>query len=143
MITENRSTPPTGRSPEDGPHPVVGESQGKPESQPVLVDGRTAGTLSALCIDMRRMDQGLGEYYQLTWAIRAKMLDEGIKQFLAIHPTGTVVNLGAGVHTSFERTDNGTVQWYDLDLPDVIDLRKRFIPETARSRCIPKSVSDL
>lgn len=29
--------------------------------------------------------------------------------------------------TRFERADNGQVEWYDLDLPDVIDLRRELI----------------
>ncbi len=70
------------------------------------------------------------------------MLDEEIKAFLAQHPAATIVNVGAGLDTSFERIDNGAVRWYDLDLPDVIQLRRIFIPETARSRCIPQSVFD-
>ncbi len=34
--------------------------------------------------------------------------------------------------TTFERIDNGRVYWYDLDLPDVIKLRKEFILENDR-----------
>jgi O-methyltransferase involved in polyketide biosynthesis len=35
--------------------------------------------------------------------------------------------------------DNGTLLWYDLDLPDVINLRRQFIPEAARRRYIASS----
>lgn len=34
--------------------------------------------------------------------------------------------------TRFERADNGQVEWYDLDLPDVIDLRRELIGGRAR-----------
>jgi len=53
------------------------------------------------------------------------------------------VNIGAGLDTIFCRIDNGTVHWYDLDLPAVIELRKQLIPETDRARCIAKSLFDL
>lgn len=33
-------------------------------------------------------------------------------------------NLGCGLDTTFERVDNGLLQWYDLDLPDAVELRK-------------------
>ena len=29
----------------------------------------------------------------------------------------------------FERVDNGLVEWYDLDLPNVIELRRKLIGE--------------
>lgn len=54
-------------------------------------------------------------------------------------PDGTVVNLGCGLDTTFDRVDNGRVGWFDLDLPEVIELRRQFIPETDRRRCIAAS----
>jgi O-methyltransferase involved in polyketide biosynthesis len=53
------------------------------------------------------------------------------------------VSIGARLDTTFERIDNGSIHWYDLDVPDVIELRRQFIAETERSRYIPKSVFDL
>jgi O-methyltransferase involved in polyketide biosynthesis len=52
------------------------------------------------------------------------------------------VNLGCGLDTTFERVDNGTLSWYDLDLPDVIALRIQYIPEGPRREFIACSVLD-
>jgi O-methyltransferase involved in polyketide biosynthesis len=38
-----------------------------------------------------------------------------------------VVHIGCGLDSRFERVDNGRVEWYDLDLPEVIELRRKFI----------------
>jgi O-methyltransferase involved in polyketide biosynthesis len=38
-----------------------------------------------------------------------------------------VVHLGCGLDSRFERVDNGRVEWYDLDLPEVIELRRNLI----------------
>jgi O-methyltransferase involved in polyketide biosynthesis len=38
-----------------------------------------------------------------------------------------VVHIGCGLDSRFEHVDNGRVEWYDLDLPDVIGLRRKFI----------------
>jgi O-methyltransferase involved in polyketide biosynthesis len=54
-----------------------------------------------------------------------------------------VINLGAGLDTGFCRVDNGLIQWYDLDLPNVIALRKQLIPETGRTHYIAKSLFDM
>jgi O-methyltransferase involved in polyketide biosynthesis len=52
------------------------------------------------------------------------------------------VNLGAGLDTTLQRVDNGKIFWYDLDLPDSMDLRRKLIPETNRNGCIAKSIFD-
>ena len=44
--------------------------------------------------------------------------------------------------TAFYRIDNGLPRWFDVDLPPVIELRKKLIPETDRSRCISASLLD-
>jgi O-methyltransferase involved in polyketide biosynthesis len=38
-----------------------------------------------------------------------------------------VVHIGCGLDTRYERVDNDQVEWYDLDLPEVIELRRKFI----------------
>jgi O-methyltransferase involved in polyketide biosynthesis len=63
--------------------------------------------------------------------------------FLSNHPRSvTIVNLGAGLDTGFYRVDNGFIQWIDVDLPEVIELRKTVIPETDSSRRISGSPLD-
>ena len=65
-----------------------------------------------------------------------------IRLFLAKHPQGTVVNIGCGLDTTFERVDNGKVNWFDLDLPDVIELRSKFITQSERRKFISSSFLD-
>ena len=75
-------------------------------------------------------------------AIRTKLLDEETADYLREYPRAIVVNLGAGLTTRFSRLDNGTVRWYEVDLPEVIALRKLFFRETRRYRCIAGSVTE-
>src|SRR5580693_1102998 len=42
----------------------------------------------------------------------------------------------------FDRIDNGQVRWFDLDLPDTIELRQRFFTQTDRQTMIAGSVLD-
>ena len=72
------------------------------------------------------------EYTYLASACRSFNLDNEVKQFIKRFPEGTVVNMGAGLETSFFRVDNGKISWFDLDLPEVIELRKKFFDETDR-----------
>jgi len=75
-------------------------------------------------------------------AIRTKLLDEAASAFIAANPEGIIINLGAGLSTRFSRIDDGSVHWYEVDLPDVIALRKRFFRESGRYRCIAGSVME-
>lgn len=59
----------------------------------------------------------------------AREFDRHARAFLDRHPAAVVVHIGCGLDTRFERVDNGRVEWFDLDLPQVVDLRRWFIGE--------------
>ena len=49
-------------------------------------------------------------------------------EYLKEHPKAAVVNLGCGLDQTGENCDNGTCQIYNIDLPDVIAVRKTLLP---------------
>jgi len=59
--------------------------------------------------------------------LRMRTFDRQARDFLARNPQSVVVHFGCGLDTRFERVDDGRVQWYDLDLPEVIELRRKLI----------------
>ncbi len=76
------------------------------------------------------------------FTIRAKQFDDKVKAYIAEHAYASVINIAAGLDTTFYRVDNGTIHWYDLDLPAVIDIRKQLLPEPDRVTYIAKSLLD-
>ncbi len=64
---------------------------------------------------------------QTSLILRNRELDRYTRDFLARIPEAVVVHIGCGLDARFERVDNGQVEWYDLDLPEVIELRRKFI----------------
>jgi len=74
--------------------------------------------------------------------LRTRMFDEDVQAFLAEHPAGTIVELGCGLNARFERIDNGLAQWVDIDLPDAIELRRRFFPDHPRRTVIAADLTD-
>jgi hypothetical protein len=60
-----------------------------------------------------------------------------------VQRSGTVVEIGVGLNTRHERLDNGAARWIELDLPDVIDLRRQFFADTDRRRMVAGSVVDV
>ncbi len=62
-------------------------------------------------------------------AIRAKAMDEWVSGFLTRNPAATVVHLGCGMDTRVFRIDPpGEVEWFDVDYPEVVALRRRLYP---------------
>src|SRR5512139_2014173 len=80
---------------------------------------------------------------EATVILRLREFDRQARDFLARHPDANVVHIGCGLDTRFERVDNGRVEWYDLDLPDVIELRRKLIGgEGERYHMVACSVFD-
>lgn len=79
----------------------------------------------------------------LMYVARAKQFDDKIQVYITEHPNASIVNIGAGLDTTFYRVDNGTIYWYDLDLPSVIEIRKQLLPESDRTTYISKSLLDM
>lgn len=75
-------------------------------------------------------------------AIRARKYDQYARGFVQRHPGGCVVNLGCGLDTRFRRIDDGRLHLYDLDLPEVIALKRKLVEETDRYHLIGQSVLD-
>ena len=96
---------------------------------------------------VKRMDYDFGQFND-AWkiltsiAIRTWIFDKEISSYLEHNPESAIINLGAGFDNRFWRIDNGSVLWFDIDLPPVIDLKKRMIEETGRYRMISKSILD-
>jgi O-methyltransferase involved in polyketide biosynthesis len=59
--------------------------------------------------------------------MRMRHFDRKARNFIAHNPDAVVVHFGCGLDTRFERVDDGRVEWFDLDLPDVIELRMKYI----------------
>ncbi len=79
---------------------------------------------------------------QVTVLMRMREFDRCARGFLNQHPNGVMVDIGCGLDTRFQRLDNGTFEWYGLDLPEVIALRRQLVDETPRSHFLAYSALD-
>jgi O-methyltransferase involved in polyketide biosynthesis len=118
--------------------PLAGRAKETGRRRPVLRDPKAVEILESVTFDRAKYHRTGG----WTTVIRTACFDLWVRQFLAEHPDGTVVELGTGLNTRFERVDNGTVHWIDLDLPDTIALRRRFFADTDRRRMVAGSLTD-
>ncbi|MGW0825125.1 class I SAM-dependent methyltransferase [Streptomyces sp. NPDC002845] len=119
--------------------PLYGRAVENRKEHPALRDPRAEELVAAIDYDFSRFD---GVPSLMGAVLRTGLFDRWVADFLAEHPDGTVVELGTGLNTRYERVGNGRVRWYDLDLPDVIDLRRTFFEDTPRRTMITASVTD-
>lgn len=73
---------------------------------------------------------------------RTIVFDELVEDFIEKYPDCTVVNIACGLDTRFYRMDNGKITWYNLDLPETIEVRNQIYNETGRVSTIGISVTD-
>jgi len=75
-------------------------------------------------------------------ALRAKMLDDRVRDFIERHPDAVVVDLGAGLDSGVYRVDPPpSVDWYSVVLPGITALRDRALPADPRSHSVPVSLA--
>jgi O-methyltransferase involved in polyketide biosynthesis len=79
---------------------------------------------------------------QLGIAVRTELFDKIVKDYLKQYPDGCIINLGAGFDSRFYRLDNGSIQWHDIDLPEVIKIKRLLLKANGRYHTVARSILD-
>ena len=119
--------------------PLAARASQTQRKHPLLRDPKAVEMVRSIDYDAAKYGRGTGGWVTV---LRTAIIDFWVSSFLAAHPAGTVVEIGTGLNTRFERVDNGQVHWFDLDLPDTIELRRTFFADTGRRRMVAASVLD-
>ena len=77
-----------------------------------------------------------GEYECMASVARSHVFDSKLSAFLAQHPTGNVAFLGGGLETNWSRVGVPTARCYQVDLPEVLDVRRRALSQAANEELI-------
>ncbi|MBN2351750.1 MAG: class I SAM-dependent methyltransferase [Spirochaetales bacterium] len=75
-------------------------------------------------------------------AIRARKYDSIADEFIKKNPMCTVVNLGCGFDTRYWRIDNRKCRYFDLDLPEVVEIKRELLKDKLGYQLIGRSVLD-
>lgn len=98
-------------------------------AQPLLRDGEAVRMLDRIDYDFSKFVKAKAS--QVGCCGRAKLLDDMTRRFIAEHPDAVVVHIGAGLDARYERLGRPDIAaWYDLDLPEVIEVRRMLLPES-------------
>jgi O-methyltransferase involved in polyketide biosynthesis len=112
--------------------------------RPILGDHYAAEAVERIDYDFDKLKRRVRPSgNQFLVALRARQLDDWARAFLDRHPDATVLQLGCGLDSRMLRLDpESALRWFDLDIPQVIELRRRIYPERGRYQMIGASVTE-
>jgi O-methyltransferase involved in polyketide biosynthesis len=120
--------------------PLYAKALDNRSSHPILHDEKAEEIVSMIDYDFEKL-RGFGNGNVMV--VRAKQLDEWIKEFLRSNPNAIVLNLGCGLDTRISRVNPpSTVSWFDVDFPEVIDERQNFYLNKEGYQMIASSVTE-
>ncbi|MFT4452539.1 class I SAM-dependent methyltransferase [Parvimonas sp. G1425] len=82
------------------------------------------------------IEKNASEYFHMASVCRQDVIDKKIIKFLEENKNCNIVFLGAGLETAYNRINNKEANFYQVDLPDVIDIRKRVLGNSENEKLI-------
>jgi O-methyltransferase involved in polyketide biosynthesis len=114
---------------------LCGRALGNRSPHPILADPMAEELVRTLGYDCGRFHLSASPIINI--ALRAKKLDEVARQFITRHPNAVGLDLGVGLDTRmFRIAPPPTVDWYDVDFPEVITARRQLLPKRANAHGI-------
>jgi O-methyltransferase involved in polyketide biosynthesis len=93
----------------------------------LIKDKKAVALVAQMSDEFARFEQiPMSDAIKVMRNFASREYDRHAQDFLARHPDAVVVHIGCGLDSRFERVDNGQVEWYDLDLPEIIELRRKL-----------------
>ena len=96
-------------------------------------DVKAVEIIDTLGIDTKNLDKFISHEGVVA---RTILFDEVVKKLLKKYPDAVCVNIGCGLDDRFSRVDNGRIQWYNIDLPDSIEVRRKIFKEAEREHML-------
>lgn len=121
--------------------PLYMRAQESKEENPIIVDEKSVELLSKVDYDFSKFSAD--ERCQRYISLRTKYFDEAVRKFVDKYDDAVVVLIACGLDPRVERISiEKEYQVYELDLPDVINLRRKFLPESPNNKYIAGSITN-
>jgi O-methyltransferase involved in polyketide biosynthesis len=120
--------------------PLFGKARESKKKSPLLVDKKAIEIIDQIDYDFTSLK--IPEKTNVMMCLRAKFIDNFVKDYLGRNYESIALHLGCGLDSRYNRIKNCYVDWYDVDFPEVIDIRRRFYEETDHYHLIGSSVTE-
>ena len=97
---------------------------------PRIHDEKAAEIIRELGVDVSKYDPFLPHEGVIA---RTIMFADALRALIEQYPDALCINLGCGFDDKFSQVDNGQIEWFDVDLPDQIAVRRKVYED--RPRC--------
>lgn len=87
-------------------------------------------------IPANSIDNNTTEYFYMASVCRQQTIDKKIIKFLKDNTKSNVIFLGAGLETAYNRIGNINANVYQVDLPNVINIRKQVLGNASNEKLI-------
>jgi O-methyltransferase involved in polyketide biosynthesis len=122
--------------------PLLGRALESKKVNPIFFDPLAADIIARIDYDFDSLQNQISAYSSISWSVRALKFATIASQFIDSHPDAAVVNLGAGLDTTFYLVDNGKIDWFNIDSAEVNTLRNALLPANPRVTNLNGSVLD-
>jgi O-methyltransferase involved in polyketide biosynthesis len=120
---------------------LKGRALDSASERPILDDPLASATMAKVDHDFDAIKVMTATQLQI--AVRAKGLDRAVQRCIAEQPDAVVLDLGAGLDTRvFRIIPPPTVDWFDVDYPELTELRQRVVPARPHAHVIGASVNE-
>ena len=92
-------------------------------------DEKAVEIIETLGVNTRDMDKFFSHEGVVA---RTILFDRTLKRLLAKYSDAVCINIGCGLDDRFSRMDNGKIRWFNVDLPDSIEVRRKVFTKTER-----------
>ncbi len=120
--------------------PLYGKAMDYQKKRSILNDRKAADIVDQIDFDFDTLK--IQDKTNTMMCIRAKIIDD-LSQAHIAHSLGitTVIHMGCGLDSRAERIDRKDTDWYEVDFPEVIRLRRAFYEEKDGYHLIGSSVT--
>jgi acetyl esterase/lipase/O-methyltransferase involved in polyketide biosynthesis len=108
----------------------------------IYIDDDSIKLAARLNTSYKDINAQYSDYDRLVMLSRIVEMDKRVKQFINRYADGVIVNVGSELDTMFSRVDNGRIKWYNVDLPERMELRRKYMESRDREQNIDKSILD-
>lgn len=110
------------------------------KDNPMIRDDMAAEIVSKLDYDFSNVDKDKAMSYGVI--ARTIVLDEMVERYLSKNPNSVVINIASGMDTRCYRMEGKYLRWYNVDLPETMEIREKFLTESGPIYQIAKSAMD-
>ncbi|WP_298530743.1 class I SAM-dependent methyltransferase [uncultured Ruminococcus sp.] len=104
-----------------------------------IKDVKAKEIIDTLGVDVSKYDPFLSHEGVVA---RTIMYRNRLKDLIRKYPDAVYINLGCGFDDKFSQVDNGRLQWFDVDLPDQIAVRRKVYSDRERCKMLDGSALD-